>query len=230
MSESAKISEIFVSYQGEGPYAGSRQLFVRFFGCNMSCAYCDTKPSGYRSFTKNGLIGHMLNFDDNYNELVLTGGEPLLYPDFIVELLSLFKRYRKNDIFLETNGTLVKELELVLGSVDIVSMDFKLPSSTGDDVYWDEHSRFAAAAERKKLIVKAVVTGKTSMSDIKQMGGILKGLTKVPSVVIQPVSSESDAVTPADPEMLSYFKKYLEKELDSSILVLGQMHKCFSIK
>ncbi|HML25965.1 MAG TPA: 7-carboxy-7-deazaguanine synthase QueE, partial [Methanomethylovorans sp.] len=30
----APITEIFCSVQGEGPYVGNRQLFLRFAGCN----------------------------------------------------------------------------------------------------------------------------------------------------------------------------------------------------
>ncbi len=47
----AKISEIFSSIQGEGLYLGKRHIFVRFFGCNMRCAYCDTMPSIYEELS-----------------------------------------------------------------------------------------------------------------------------------------------------------------------------------
>ena len=70
----ARISEIFLSYQGEGPFTGSKQLFVRFYGCNMECSYCDTPLESYKSFSKESLLGKILDFGDNYNELVLTGG------------------------------------------------------------------------------------------------------------------------------------------------------------
>ncbi len=36
-----RITEIFSSLQGEGPYMGQRHLFIRFEACHMACAYCD---------------------------------------------------------------------------------------------------------------------------------------------------------------------------------------------
>ena len=45
MRETGNVSEIFVSFQGEGLHAGRRQLFVRFAGCPLRCRYCDTPES-----------------------------------------------------------------------------------------------------------------------------------------------------------------------------------------
>jgi 7-carboxy-7-deazaguanine synthase len=38
----AKITEVFLSIQGEGVHAGDEHIFVRFHGCNMRCTFCDT--------------------------------------------------------------------------------------------------------------------------------------------------------------------------------------------
>src|SRR6185436_20021313 len=45
VTQTAKIMEVFRSIQGEGPYAGAAQVFVRFFECNMHCVWCDTPAS-----------------------------------------------------------------------------------------------------------------------------------------------------------------------------------------
>jgi 7-carboxy-7-deazaguanine synthase len=43
--KSGYITELFSSFQGEGPYVGRRQIFIRFAGCPFSCFYCDTKSA-----------------------------------------------------------------------------------------------------------------------------------------------------------------------------------------
>ena len=125
----AKIAEVFESVQGEGVYTGVRQVFVRFFGCNLSCSYCDTRLMTFREYSVAGLMGALAAFRD-YHSLSLTGGEPLCQASFLQVFLGRFKRV-DNLVYLETNGTLVHELAKVLDLVDIVAMDMKLPSSGG---------------------------------------------------------------------------------------------------
>ena len=228
----AKVSEIFLSYQGEGIYAGSKQLFVRFFGCNMNCSFCDTKLVDYKSFTKESLLSRILDFGDEYNELVLTGGEPLLYANFLVEFISMYKKHFSHKIYLETNGTLPLELKKVMKCVDIISMDIKLPSSTNATTeVWTEHKEFISIAKEKELIVKAVITDSTTIDDIKKMGAIVKDSKDEVTVVLQSVyAKEEESIQEADEEMLLFFKEYLKKETGKNVLVLGQIHKYLSLK
>lgn len=138
--ESAPIREIFCSVQGEGPYVGARQAFVRFSGCNLKCKYCDTefsnpgtcdyeKTGGSSSFEKvpNPVsarqLKDMLQPFKNLHSVSLTGGEPLLYADFIGKLdLSA-------PIYLETNMTLPEQAQKVKDRVAYVAGDFKLPEA-----------------------------------------------------------------------------------------------------
>jgi len=227
----AKISEIFLSYQGEGPFLGSRQLFVRFYGCNLECVYCDTPLESYKSFSKEALLGKMLDFGDDYNELSLTGGEPLLFADFLSEFLPLYRKHQKHRIYLETNGVLAEEFGKIIDHVDIVCMDFKLPSSTGiKRDLWKAHEKFVMAAGNKELVVKTVVTDTTTMDDIKRMSSILAALDEKFVVVLQPVTACRDDVKSPDEEMLSFFKEYVLKETGKETLILGQSHKYLGIR
>jgi len=227
----AKISEIFLSYQGEGPFSGSRQLFIRFYGCNLSCVYCDTMLGSYKSFPKEGLLGKILDFEDDYNELTLTGGEPLLHADFLKDFLPLFKKHRKHEVYLETNGTMPDELKKIVDYVDIVAMDFKLPSfggGEGDLLRLNEE--FVKVVSDKELIIKTVITDSTSIDDIKIMGRALAGIKKDITIVLQPVTPVNEQMKEPDREMLSYFKSYVKKETDKEVIVMGQVHHCLGIK
>jgi len=201
----AEISEIFSSIQGEGLYAGERMTFVRFISCNMNCRYCDT-PQGqcHREFcqledaprtekfkpVKNPIgitkLNHMLTeFDDS--TIAVTGGEPLNHADFLAEWLPTQKSKR---VLLETNGVLHENLSGVLPYVDVVSMDIKLPSSTGCGPKWNEHREFLkkCIAVGKDVYLKMVVTSQTSDSDIQKSISLMTEINRFIPVFIQPAS------------------------------------------
>ncbi|WP_370573707.1 7-carboxy-7-deazaguanine synthase QueE [Methanomethylovorans sp.] len=133
----APITEIFCSVQGEGPYVGNRQVFLRFAGCNLNCSYCDTDVqiseacryeedpgSGIFQYIRNPLgtdqVAELVDPFMNVHSLSLTGGEPLLYADFITELdVGL-------PLYLESNMTLPDMARKVRDCVSFVSGDVKL--------------------------------------------------------------------------------------------------------
>ncbi|WP_407378764.1 7-carboxy-7-deazaguanine synthase QueE [Methanobrevibacter sp.] len=122
----APIIEIFSSFQGEGVLIGQRQIFVRFAGCNLNCAYCDTKNSILKNqgtlMTPAGVVEKIESIlTPDCHTISFTGGEPSLYPEFINEVSKLTDL----DIMLETNGTLPANIDLI-DNLDIVSLDIKL--------------------------------------------------------------------------------------------------------
>lgn len=160
-----KVSEVFKSLQGEGPYAGVEQVFVRFFGCNLTCKFCDTKLSYYSEKTLSDLLRCIDSFS-NYHSLSMTGGEPLLWVDFLKEFLPMLKQ-RKLKTYLETNGTLHENLADIIDYLDIIAMDFKLPSSTGMEDFWRQHRDFLKVAKQQEVFVKAVIGKDTISKDIE---------------------------------------------------------------
>ena len=107
-----KINEIFHSLQGEGYHTGTPAVFVRFSGCNLRCAFCDTQHQTGAPMSVQAIVNE-INKYPNAPLIVLTGGEPSLFIEeaFVEEL----KRQTGKRIAIETNGTraLPKNLDWV---------------------------------------------------------------------------------------------------------------------
>ncbi len=102
-----RVSEVFLSLQGEGPSAGTPAHFVRLQGCTVGCVWCDTKYSwearGGREVRVDGLLAEARALGEA-PLLVVTGGEPLETPGLaplLERALSLWKR-----VEVETSGLL----------------------------------------------------------------------------------------------------------------------------
>jgi len=141
---SAPVLEVFASIQGEGAYMGQLQSFVRLRGCPLRCRWCDTPGSwelastaGVRVATPDGPERHdqwatpfqvacwVASVEpDEPRPVSLTGGEPLLWPDFLIAFKSMLGG---RALHLETAGGHPATLERVLDAVDHVSLDLKLP-------------------------------------------------------------------------------------------------------
>ncbi len=220
----AKIVEVFGSIQGEGPYVGERQVFVRFFGCNMSCRFCDErKKTDFLEYGEADLIEKIIGKGED--TVSLTGGEPLLQADFLKGMLPILKE-RGLRVYLETNGVLKHALLKVMDHVDIISMDIKLPSSTGRGAYWDAHSEFLKEAARKEVFIKSVVTPKTLLSDIEEAASLVKRVDKNIPFIIQPVSYNGSI------ESIDLLDTFFEgaKKMLKDVRVIPQVHKILGVK
>ena len=112
-----KVSEIFTSFQGEGPYIGTPATFLRLYGCNLNCPWCDTDISTYEMLSVDDvaeILMTQMEFN-NINLLVITGGEPTLQMEEIKRLIKELPEDIK--IQLETNGSIFEylpEIEYVI--------------------------------------------------------------------------------------------------------------------
>jgi len=215
-----RISEVFDSVQGEGLYIGERQLFVRFFGCNLRCKFCDTKLDGFKEYEPQELLRELKLYEDDYHSVSFTGGEPLLQKDFLKETLRLTREDGFRN-YLETNGTLPDELGEVIDYLDIVAMDVKLPSSTGEFPYWRIHKKFLKTASHKEVFVKIVICKSTHIEDIINAFDLIKGINPAVTVVFQPDSNDTSFAL--DSKIESY-KMLCEDHLLSGCTI-PQVHK-----
>ena len=222
----AKIAEVFDSVQGEGIYLGERQLFVRFFGCNLDCKFCDTKLDCFTEYEPKELLEEIKLYNNGFHSISFTGGEPLLQKDFLQEILALTaQRGLRN--YLETNGILHRELEDVIDYVDIVAMDLKLPSSAGlDKGLWDEHRDFLKVASQKCVFIKSVICDSTTADDLNASLKLIKETDKSAILVLQPNSYEGyDRLR----GKLENYKDICMRN-DVTACIIPQMHKVVGIK
>lgn len=227
----ADVAEIFSSIQGEGPFMGIKQIFIRFAQCNLHCKFCDQKTAfGPKHFTVDKMLSIIKQTNENsggHHSVSLTGGEPLMYKDFLVSLLPPL-RETNMQIYLETNGTLPEHLEAVIDLVDIVAMDFKLPSSTGQGEFWREHREFLDIAHTRKCFVKTVVTNETTAADIERTINIIHDIDREILFVLQPVWPV-EGIDRAKAGLLLDYLFLAEKKL-ANVRVMPQMHKVLGVK
>jgi len=221
----ARIAEVFESVQGEGLYLGDRQLFIRFFGCNLNCRFCDTKLDHFMEYEPQELLEEIKLYKNGINCITFTGGEPLLQKDFLREIMKdTSKRGYKN--YLETNGTLPGELENVIDFADTVAMDIKLPSSTGMGELWLLHRKFLEISSKKEVFLKTVVCQSTQEKDLIEAIKLIKEVNRAAILVLQPNSYETQEQMA---EKLERFKDICRKERVTAC-VIPQMHKIIGVK
>lgn len=144
-----RITEIFLSIQGESSHAGRPCAFVRLTGCPMRCVWCDSE------YTFTG--GERISFEDiftrleNYgcNLVEVTGGDPLaqknVYP-FITQALD-----RGYEVLIETGGYF--STEKVDERAKII-LDVKCPASgESERNHWANLERLNAEKDEIKFVI-----------------------------------------------------------------------------
>ncbi len=144
-----RITEIFLSIQGESSHAGRPCAFVRLTGCPMRCVWCDSEYTftGGTKISFEEIFAQLEKFDCNLVEV--TGGDPLaqknVYP-FINELLD--KGY---EVLIETGGFF--SIEKIDERAKII-LDVKCPAS-GESKrnHWANLERLNAEKDEVKFVI-----------------------------------------------------------------------------
>jgi 7-carboxy-7-deazaguanine synthase len=104
LAKTLRISEIFLSLQGETSRMGLPTVFIRLTGCPLRCGYCDTDYAfqGGESLTLKQILDKTASLGAHY--VTVTGGEPLVQKSCIELLGALCDA--GFDVSLETSGAL----------------------------------------------------------------------------------------------------------------------------
>lgn len=130
------------SIQSLGTVDGPGVRFVVFLqGCNLRCKCCHNPDtwnfSGGREYTAGGIVEKAVRYKEYFGQkggITLSGGEPLLQPQFVYEVFSLCKENGVNTC-LDTSGSIFNEdIKKALSVTDRVLLDIKY---TENNLYSD---------------------------------------------------------------------------------------------
>ena len=160
-----KINEIFCSLNGESARAGKRTVFVRTFGCNLRCSYCDTmyavEGKDYTDMTIEEIKDKVDSF--HCTRVTLTGGEPMLQKD-MMDLIYLLDGDcdRLYELEVETNGAVdLTELVKARKNGDIsdsllITMDWKCQTSDMLDKMIENNLSLLSDTDVVKCVVGSI--------------------------------------------------------------------------
>ncbi len=204
-----RITEIFLSIQGESTHAGRPCSFVRLTGCPMRCVWCDSE------YTFTG--GERISFDDIFarleefgcNLVEVTGGEPLaqknVFP-FITELCN-----RGYEVLIETGGFVSTE------NVDLratIILDVKCPASgESERNHWPNLECLRSDKDEVKFVVADMVDWEFAKGIIAKYD--LENRAK--AVLISPVFGLKDLAKLSESVSISGIKVRLNLQLHKYI-------------
>jgi len=239
----AYINEIFNSIQGEGPYAGTRQVFVRFEQCQLHCGYCDTpqtrsvsgscrietEPGSGRFFTVktplnreeiDGFIRKL--WTPSTKHVSLTGGEPLLNSDFIKTLDIEYPLY------LETNAGFPEKAREIKDIISIASCDIKLPEHRCTQDYSGllekELETISILNETTETFVKVIILPQTTTESLSLAVDGVKSIDINIPFILQPVTSDKKVPSSLLFELMDFAGEKLK-----DVRAIPQTHKMMNL-
>jgi len=254
----ARVVEVFSSIQGEAELIGVRQVFLRFFGCNLRCTWCDspetlTAPKGplapgrveqtpgHGDFAPlpnpaplEAVVDAVLHLARvPHHSVSLTGGEPLLHARFLERLLPALRAAGQRG-YLETNGLLPDHLKRVIGLVDWISMDLKPPSCTGDPLrdWLSRHEDFIRVARSgprpPRLFAKLIVSAEADDTELRSAFALLAREAPGTGLTLQPVTPFGAVTRAPTIHQMLHWHEVASDYVDE-VRVIPQLHKLMNV-
>ena len=143
-----KITEIFLSLQGEARQVGLPTVFVRLTGCPLRCQYCDTAYAfhGGDWWTIDDVLAEVARL--GVRHVCVTGGEPLSQKRCLILLQQLCDA--GYEVSLETSGAIdIAEVDPRVSRV----VDIKTPDSQEVDRNLWSNLRLLTPRDQVKFVI-----------------------------------------------------------------------------
>lgn len=204
-----KVVEIFNSIEGEGVRAGYPCTFVRLYGCNLRCSYCDSRYACEEDEYTVMSVEEILHAVDKYGcrRVTVTGGEPLWHQGIHTLLEKL--GYSGYDVNVETNGSMTLTHTLLEIPNVMYTIDYKSLSS-GMNQSMEKVSFYRL---RRQDVLKCVVG---SVEDLDDCLAFIEEVNPKCQIFISPVFGK---IEPAA------IVEYLQKHKLHNWRVQLQLHK-----
>lgn len=213
--------EVFLSIQGESTGAGKPCVFIRLYGCNVNCAYCD-QPQEKCDRHKIS-VEHLVQEAVKYGckNICITGGEPLIQREAVYQLaLELISDY-DCEVSIETNGCVEIPPDLYYPSRLKFVMDIKCPTSGVSHKNIYENLMILRPRDEVKFVIG-------NRHDYDFMKQVLKTYPTPAKILVSPVFvyNFGDYSSPVAVDLV----KWLLEDKLFNVRVQIQMHKCLGVK
>lgn len=189
------------SFESLGAVDGPGIRFVIFMqGCHLKCKYCQNRDTwdinGGTEYTVEEIYNKVMRYK-NYiipnGGVTISGGEPLLQTEFLIELFKMLKK-EKIHTCIDTSGNvaLTDKIKELIELTDLFLLDIKC---INDDVCKDltgvsnknelEFARYLSEKGKEMWIRQVLVPGITDdENDLKELSKFIKSLNNVKKIEI----------------------------------------------
>lgn len=210
------VAETFYSIQGEGQTMGTPAVFLRLAGCNLLCESehwrCDTIEVWRKGKTipfEDVLWPNDIKMLENGAHLVITGGEPMMHQQAIIDYLKWLREFR--DVWpiveIETNGTVEPIEKFPMGWVHYWNVSPKLPNS---GMPYERRvnevalKRLSHSPAHNKTIFKFVISNEQDLIAMDEEYGFLPKN----QIMLMPAGDTIESLSKTRPMVVELCKKF----------------------
>jgi len=221
------INSIYRATEGEGVHIGESQIFVRFQGCNIGCANCDSKDTWDFTIAEQMDLTEVLHKVEELGKtdyfplkrVSITGGDPL-HPKHEPSVLALVKVLKEKNYYVNLEASGSRICGEIFDLVDFISFDFKTPSTAVQTSLTLLEKTLTVYSG--KVQIKSVIA---SDHDFYYCQEAYEEVSK--SVEIKDPWCLTPAYTPGEEFTMNFFSKILvlNQQAGGKFKVIGQQHK-----